>query len=470
MKKRIFTVFITVFMIFNMGVTAFANAGPGYLSGGNKGGVYIELENCPIEVEKEILAFNIDTPPDPFLTPKEILENYNDKFTAEYTFYNPTEYDITAKVYFPLDCSSSYTRDFVKGTGVIDYLDFDKYGIKLDGKDISATVRNTYSNYTFDMYKFIEDMNNDFSPAEDFLITKHIYTHENFNYGKDSYYFAHFDWVRESESDPAIGVKGDTAITEKGENSVSLWARVLENENVVVYIFGESDVIPQPWGYNDRDKDGKVEYFETVKITAEEYLRECGWSEECGISLNDRYMLLYQYNEYLKEDGVSTGVAYPYLDFNELIHHGVMKWFEYDITIPFGGRVVNTVTAPFYPTVYYNENPYRYQYLYYMSPAKGWADFKNIEIYINTPFEITENSVEGFEKTENGYYYKGDSLPDGELEFSLYTGIKMPERPDPYAKLFMWYAMLFLLVIGVYLWIIYEKIRQYEEKNGKFKG
>ena len=181
-------------------------------------------------------------------------------------------------------------------------------------------------------------------------------------------------------------------------------------------------------------------------------------------------MLLYQYNEYLKEEGASTGVAYPYLDFNELIHHGVMKWFEYDITIPFGGRVVNTVTAPFYPTVYYNENPYRYQYLYYMSPAKGWADFKNIEIYINTPFEITENSVEGFEKTENGYYYKGDSLPDGELEFSLYTGIKMPERPDPYAKLFMWYAMLFLLVIGVYFWIIYEKIRQYEEKNGKFKG
>ena len=116
------------------------------------------------------------------MTPKEILENYNDKFTAEYTFYNPTEYDITAKVYFPLDCGSSYTRDFVKGTGVIDYLDFDKYGVKVDGKDISATVRNTYSNYTFDMYKFIEDMNNDFSPAEDFLITKHIYTHENFNY------------------------------------------------------------------------------------------------------------------------------------------------------------------------------------------------------------------------------------------------------------------------------------------------
>ncbi len=469
--KKIFKITALIMVLFSViNISAFANAGPGYLSAVNKGGVYIELDDCPIEVEKEILTFDVNTPPDPFLSAKEIVKNYNDKFTAEYTFYNPTEYDITAKVYFPLDCGASYTRDFVKGTGIIDYLDFDKYSVKLDGKDISATVRNTYSGYTSDMNKFIEDMSNDFTPTEDFIITKHIYTHENFNYGKDTYYFAYFDWTRESAEDPAIGVKGETALTQKGENSVSFWARILENENVVVYVFGESDVIPQPWGYNDRDKDGTVKYLETVKITADEYLRECGWSEETGISLKDRYMLLYQYNEYLKGNDVSDGVVYSYLDFEELMHYGVMKWFEYDITIPAGGRVINTVSAPFYPTVYYQENPYRYQYLYYMSPAKGWADFKNIEIYINTPFEIAENSVDGFEKTENGYYYKGDGLPDGELEFSLYTGIKMPKRPNPYVKMFAGPLVLIIMLAALYIWVIYDKIKKYEEKNGKFKG
>ena len=42
-----------------------------------------------------------------------------------------------------------------------------------------------------------------------------------------------------------------------------------------------------------------------------------------------------------------------------------------------------------------------------------------MEIVINTPYFVTESSLEGFEKTETGYILKRDGLPDGELVFTL---------------------------------------------------
>ena len=51
MKKRIFTVFITVFMLFNIGVTAFANAGPSVWYGADSASVVI-MDDCPLIVEK----------------------------------------------------------------------------------------------------------------------------------------------------------------------------------------------------------------------------------------------------------------------------------------------------------------------------------------------------------------------------------------------------------------------------------
>ena len=62
MKKRIFTVFITAFMLFNMGVTAFANAGPSVWYGADSASVVI-MDDCPLTVEKEILTFDINQKP-----------------------------------------------------------------------------------------------------------------------------------------------------------------------------------------------------------------------------------------------------------------------------------------------------------------------------------------------------------------------------------------------------------------------
>ena len=55
-----------------------------------------------------------------------------------------------------------------------------------------------------------------------------------------------------------------------------------------------------------------------------------------------------------------------------------------------------------------------------------------MEVVINTPFYITENSLEGFTKTDTGYTLKRNGLPEVELEFVLCSS-ENPIKPiSPY--------------------------------------
>ena len=83
-----------------------------------------------------------------------------------------------------------------------------------------------------------------------------------------------------------------------------------------------------------------------------------------------------------------------------------MRWYEYEITIAPKESIVNTVTAPIYPEIDLNYEPDIYSYTYLLSPASTWASFGEIEIVINTPFYITDNTIDCFEKKANGMTQK----------------------------------------------------------------
>ena len=106
----------------------------------------------------------------------------------------------------------------------------------------------------------------------------------------------------------------------------------------------------------------------------------------------------------------------------------LMRWYEYEITIAPKESIVNTVTAPIYPAIDMNYDPNIFSYTYLLSPASTWASFGELEVIINTPFFITENSLDGFTKTEAGYTLKRNGLPSGELEFTLCTS-ENPTKP-----------------------------------------
>ena len=122
------------------------------------------------------------------------------------------------------------------------------------------------------------------------------------------------------------------------------------------------------------------------------------------------------------ESGIISSL--PSLD----LSNRLMRWYEYDITLGAGQRIVNTVTAPMYPTIDEGYSPSIYNYTYLLSPAATWRSFGTLEININTPYFLLDDTTPaGFTQTDTGYTLRTDRLPDGQLTFSL-SESQSPER------------------------------------------
>lgn len=123
-------------------------------------------------------------------------------------------------------------------------------------------------------------------------------------------------------------------------------------------------------------------------------------------------------------------------------------------------------TAPIYPEINGSYNPAIYTYTYLLSPASTWASFGELEIIINTPFYITENSLDGFTKTETGYTLKRNGLPEGELEFVLCSS-ENPIKPiSPYFDtVWIVWGVIVAVVIGGGITILVIVKKKKKTKN-----
>ena len=210
----------------------------------------------------------------------------------------------------------------------------------------------------------------------------------------------------------------------------------------------------QDGGVEDKEEiDGIVSLTNTETMTLEELALE-NWKEETGVSKVDWYnAVVAAFNEGSKGNPTYN---YIYPDSNglnmsaERFMNSLMRWYQYEITIEPKSSITNTVTAPIYPEINGRYEPSIYTYTYLLSPASTWASFGELEVVINTPFYITENSLEGFTKTDTGYTLKRNGLPEGELEFVLCSS-ENPIRPiSPYFDTvwIVWGVIAAVIVIG----------------------
>ena len=105
----------------------------------------------------------------------------------------------------------------------------------------------------------------------------------------------------------------------------------------------------------------------------------------------------------------------------------LMRWYEYTLTLEPGQTLKNAVTAPLYPAIDAGYTPSLYSYTYLLSPAKTWAQFRELEVVVKTPYYMTESGIDGFTKTDGGYALTLPGLPEGELTFTLSES----EKPQP---------------------------------------
>lgn len=386
-------------------VIAEANSAPPYWEGMDASGAIVRGENCPVVVEKERLDLNIKSLP----RGGELeLNAYSAEAIAEYTFYNPTDLNVDMTLLFPFGAFPGYVPE-----GANDEVS----AVTVDGVRRECAVRYSYSSYDFDtdrdMARVQDEKKTDGFYREDMPVTEYCVSLASgaddasmkvklcYNAKKTRVLFS-------SESYTRLVISGGdmyayTPLIDAGEKSAVFYAAGEPVGEVVPYLYIEDEAVA-------------VQYSVTEKQMTFSDLALSGRDKTSDVSETDWYNAFVDMLNERSERGGSV-------DCFSLETKNLMRWYEYSMNIPAGGRAKNRVRAPLYPTVDGRGNS-RYEYSYLLSPAGKWADFKEISIYINTPYYLSNGSLD-FTRTDGAdgegfvYTFTKNSLPQGELTFVL---------------------------------------------------
>ncbi len=431
--------------------SASANSAQTRWDGTDATGAIISDADCPVVVEHELLTFDISEFPRRYYSTyhehEADFQTYSARVTAQYTFYNPADYTVTAKLLFPFGCQPDYADPRYTGA------DTDKYGAAVNGETVPTTLRHSYARYAgqFELERDLAYLHDGFV-AHDFYspdttVTKYTYAISGVDTQTYPAADVAFAWtpVPETKLLP-MSMSGfqrqeDTALVATGARA----QRAIE-----LYAIGEPLAQPLEWkaysnGALDTEIDGTVTLTSTETTTFRDWALSA-WSEDSGVSESDWYNAVVADLD-RSEQAYGTGLICHWEETSDLSLY-LMRWYEYEITLEPGQRITNTVTAPMYPAINGSMEPPVYTYTYLLSPAKTWVDFGELEIVVNTPYYMLEEGMDGFERTETGYTLIRDGLPDGELEFSLCSGAN-PKKPINWS-----YLSFFLVIFGIPILIV----------------
>ena len=380
---------------------------------------------------------------------------YNGKVTAKYTFYNPADYKVTAKLVFPFGYYPEYGPDeYDEKNQVYKRIDDTaKFDIKINDKEIKKNLRHSlyYSEYDFDIHKemsFLIDgyIKDDFYSPE-LPVTKYVYEISEvdkklYNREVARIEIPAFDGKRRYYLEQSYGFttndKGNTRMDINAENG----------KEIELYVMGEPVKDLPKWKFYESSSNeskeikGEMQLKSTSKMTFKEFALT-SYDKGGQILESDWYNIIVElYKQATVEN--SGAIFISVYDTGERLK-SLLRWYEYEITLAPGEKITNTIEAPMYPTIDEEYDPDIYRYNYLLSPASTWAKFGNMNVDINTPFFMTENNQSGFTKTQKGYNFKANGLPEGELRFSLST-VEKPERKSNIGTFYILGMLMFGLL------------------------
>lgn len=415
----------------------FANSGPPWEEGVSLSGIHSVHENSVLQVESEKLIFKIGTPP------YELKdgEKYDSTVTAEYNFFNPTDETVNTQMAFPVSLGSDYYS-------YIDKADADiNNRITVNGQPVEYETRHTYGRFNSfeeDVTKIRDDyiVTDFFSP--ELPVTQYVFT-ANVGDGGSVNFRAKIP--QSSANRYFCNTDGD--YFQYGLSDGYMFS---------IYVLGEDDGALENLGWTatrydyrigrNVPADGSVTLEKKYGPTFfKDYVFKT-YDPKCGISEIDWYNAMF---ELINKDGVWAGSGEtPQLsEFTE--------WYVYETTVAPRSGFTNAVTAYLYPTVYFNYTPYLYEYLYYLSPAQGWASFGDLTIEVQTQSYMQEgvyydpddeqNSI--FKKTDTGYLATFTELPAGELSFTMCSAETPESGGNGGNSIGMALAIIFSVLLGV---------------------
>ncbi|MBQ8178655.1 MAG: hypothetical protein IJ033_05660 [Clostridia bacterium] len=406
-------------------------------------GAIVTDNDVPIEVEKEILTFDLQDLPE---NGHELSNSL--KVTAEYHFYNPSDYDITATLVFPYGIYENYEN-----------LSNSMYGVKINGERITSTKRHTYFgnsefNSQVDVAKLKDNYISDAFYHPDLNVS--IYTYKiNLDAAKSALKMTFNGSVKKTK----IFLSRSSYNSSNNSYSITTGTWVNNNDVVSLYVVGEDrNTISHDFRENFGDEAKQIQGSLTLQSKQTTTFKEL---------VDSMYHSFYDvnsldwYNAYVAmlNDGHSI---------TDDLSSNLLAWYEYQITMAPGERIVNTVIAPSIPTFNERYEPSTYKFTYLLSPAKSWADFGELTININTSAYLIDNNLENFEKVDSGYHLVLNGLPDGELIFIL-SSDENPKVPLNWSTV-LFYLIIILpivLVIAIIVIIIVVIVKVRKKKKAK---
>lgn len=399
-------------------------------------------EQCPITVSHETLTFDIPHFPD------GEFEKYAAKVTANYTLQNPTDSDVTVKLAFPFGQKPNYHYFDDED------LDSNAYGVSLNGQPIQTKLRHTYGNGDFDLQNDLTKLRDaylqhDFYSPE-LPVTHYVYEITTANAGGVALSYAELVVEQHLGEKTKLFVPNGTVNDSSGRVRISVpIVSGGSRQQIDVYILGDLLSNMPEWSFGsyrfETSLEGEATLISQTPMTYYD-LAMTKYAEDKNISELDWYNTITDsFIECEREFGV-TSTSNGSLDISNLL----MQWYEYEITVEAGKTVENSVTAPIFPHISGRYDPYIYSYHYLLSPATTWASFGTLDVIINTPYYLV-NDTNNYESIERGYQKHFDSLPSGELSFTLSSSAN-PKADSPYAAmLFTFLGIIFgSFFVGVF--------------------
>ncbi|MGM9521334.1 MAG: hypothetical protein ACI3VB_02510 [Oscillospiraceae bacterium] len=430
MKFKKFPRFLSAFICTLVILTAvsdpaIANSAQTYWEGTSSTGAIITDGDCPIVVESEKLTFHIQEFPEYYSKVSDYLA-YPGSVTAEYTFYNPSDCTVTVRLAFPFGTQPAYAKNYDSDGNIMLDVDTEKYNITVDGEAVDKRIRHTMTQPGADF-----DIDTDLSRLRDGYAEDSFYTPElavtKYTYSIEGFEGDYISGVA------AIVIPSDNTrakfmlINQRAGEAVNGGVRAaasVYSEQVAFYVFGSTENIPGIRIYENAACENEVVASVTLQSTDTITFMDfamADYDKSSGVSESDWYNAVVD-RLYMSEIPYTGAEHCGLIDYSEYaadMYSDLMRWYEYEITVAPGESVVNTVTAPAYPAINEDYKPAIYTYTYLLSPASLWAGFGTLDIEINTPYYITESSIEGFDKTDTGYTMSLSALPEGELKFTL---------------------------------------------------
>ena len=437
-KKKLFFAVLLVAIVAALTCSlpvASANSALMYWNGVNSSGASVVGEDCPVEVLSETLVFDVPEFPQTYYDGDYDFNDYKAKVTATYKLKNPADYAVDLRLAFPFGTVPTYAADSAIVDGSL-------YAVTENGNKVGSKVRYTLSGgdrwagsfVTADAVARLKDEKTSFGVfGKDAKVVKTEYT-----VGSETAGFVlrmRFEKIDGARVFPKnySGYESGT-----GYEIYSMWVNSGDRVEICCIGIGDEPAVTfsATKDFNsDKSVDLEIAQTDRTEQTLDAFAQSVNPFSEG--SETDWFNIV--------AEALSLDRYSPYDDVGRFVGDYVLCWYEYCLHFEAGEEKENSVSAPLFPSLDLTYVPTVYTYDYLLSPAKGWADFGTLEIRINTPYFVLDAEKKGFEKTEEGYVATFDSLPDGELRFSM-SASENPEKSFNWSNLFGLMIVLSVLV------------------------